>query len=137
MFGQPMLPPKQYIDSKRLDITILPFVWTYLYKDGNIQKAWEICNGSKQYGKAVTLAHTYSSCIKQPAAQLFYSLAVLQGVIIIGADASKALAEAPAPVAPLYMRINAQFCNWWTKHKRGTLFQNDGTTSETRTPRTP
>ena len=39
-------------------------------------------------------------------------------MIIIGADASNAFAEAPAPVAPLYMRIDAQFCNWWTKHKK-------------------
>ena len=68
MFGQLMPPPKQYINSKQLDITILPFVWTYLYKDGNIQKAQGTCNGCKRYGKAVTLAHTYASCIQQPAA---------------------------------------------------------------------
>ena len=39
VFGQPMPPPKCYINRKRVNITILPFVRTYLYKDGNIQKA--------------------------------------------------------------------------------------------------
>ena len=48
---------------------------------------------------------------------MFYSLAALENMIILGADASNAFAEAPAPVAPLYMKIDKQFRNWWTKHK--------------------
>ena len=64
MFGQPMPSPKQYSNGKHLDIIMLPFVWTYIYKDGNVQKACGTCNGGKQYGKAVTLAHTYASCIE-------------------------------------------------------------------------
>ena len=74
----------------------------------------------------MTLAHTYASCIKQPAARLFYSLAALKGMIIIVADASNAFAKALAPVAPLYMKINAQFCNWWTKHKKMDPIPEDG-----------
>ena len=27
MFGNPIPPPKQYVDGKQVDITILPFVW--------------------------------------------------------------------------------------------------------------
>ena len=65
----------------------------------------------------MTLAHTYASCIEQPAARMFYSLAALENMIILGADASNAFTEAPAPVAPLYLKINEQFRNWWTKHK--------------------
>ena len=59
----------------------------------------------------------YASCIEQPAAKMFYSLAALENMIILGSDASNAFAEAPAPVAPLYLKINEQFRNWWTKHK--------------------
>ena len=118
MFGPPIPPPKHYDEKgNRVNITILPFVWTYLYKDGNKQKARGTCNGGRRYGKAVTLAHTYASCIEQPAARLFYSLAALENMIILGADASNAFAEAPAPVAPLYMKIDEQYRNWWTKHK--------------------
>ena len=39
-------------------------------------------------------------------------------MIISGTDASNAFTEAQAPVAPLYMRIDEQFWNWWTKHKQ-------------------
>ena len=119
MFGKPIPPPPPTFDAQgnKIEVTILPFVWTYLYKEGNIPKARGTCNGGKRYGKAVTLAHTYASCIEQPAARLFYALAALEGMIIHGADASNAFAEAPAPVSPLYMKIDDQFNNWWTKHK--------------------
>ena len=96
----------------------LPFVWTYLYKDNGIkiiQKARGTCNGGKRYGKAVTLAHTYASCVEQPASRLYYALAAMEGMTVIGADASNAFAEAPPPVSPLYMLIDDQFRNWWTK----------------------
>ena len=83
-----------------------PFVWTCPHKDGNRQKARGACNGGGQYGKAVTLAHTCASCVEQPAARLFHSLAALENVITLGADASDAFAEAPAPVAPLHMKID-------------------------------
>ena len=118
MFGPPMPRPNTK-DKKgnEINITILPFVWTYLYKNGTTPKARGTCNGGKQYRKAITLAHTYASCIEQPAAKMFYSLAALENMIILGADASNAFAEAPAPVAPLYMKINKHFRNWWTKHK--------------------
>jgi hypothetical protein len=52
MFGTPIRRPAQ--------ATVLPFVWTYLFKDGIKPKARGTCNGGKRYGKAVTLAHTYA-----------------------------------------------------------------------------
>ena len=48
MFQKLIPPPKQYSNGKQLDITVLPFVWTYLYMDGNVQKAHSTYNGSKQ-----------------------------------------------------------------------------------------
>ena len=68
MFGKPIPPPPPTKDANgnTIEVTILPFVWTYLYKEGTIPKAQGTCNGGKRYGKAVTLAHTYASCIKEP-----------------------------------------------------------------------
>jgi hypothetical protein len=107
MFGAPIRrPPKA---------TVLPFVWTYLFKDGTQPKARGTCNGGKRYGRAVTLAHTYASCVEQPGARIFWSLAALHGMTALGADAGNAFAEAPPPVEPFYMEIDEQFRTWWTE----------------------
>jgi hypothetical protein len=50
MFGTPIRRPAQ--------ATVLPFVWTYLFKDSIKPKICRTCNSGKRYGKAVTLAHT-------------------------------------------------------------------------------
>jgi hypothetical protein len=107
MFGKPINRP--------LKSTVLPFVWTYLFKDGITPKARGTCNGGKRYGKAVTLAHTYASCVEQPGARIFWSLSALHGMTVLGADAGNAFAEAPPPVQPFYMAIDDQFRNWWTE----------------------
>ena len=108
MFGEPMPPPPPTTDANgnAAEVTILPFVWTHPHKEGTTPKAQGTCNGVKRHGKAVTLAHTYASCIEQPAAQLFCALTALEGMMIHGADASNAFAEAPAPVSPLCMKID-------------------------------
>jgi hypothetical protein len=107
MFGKPIRrPPKA---------TVLPFVWTYLFKDGVKPKARGTCNGGKRYGKAVTLAHTYASCVEQPGARIFWSLAALHGMTVLGADAGNAFAEAPPPIQPFYMAIDEQYKDWWTE----------------------
>ena len=60
MFGPPCPRPKQ--------ATVLPFVWSYYFKDEETRKARGTCNGGPRYGKAVTLAYTYAACVEQPAA---------------------------------------------------------------------
>jgi hypothetical protein len=107
IFGDPIPRPAK--------ATVLPFVWTYLFKDGIKPKACGTCNGGKRYGKAVTLAHTYASCVEQPGARIFWSLAALHGMTVLGADARNAFAEAPPPVQPFYMAIDEQFRTWWTE----------------------
>jgi hypothetical protein len=107
MFGEPIQRPSK--------ATVLPFVWTYLFKDGIKPKARGTCNGGKRYGKAVTLAHTYASCVEQPGARVFWSLSALHGMTVLGADAGNAFAEAPPPVQPFYMAIDDQFRTWWTE----------------------
>ena len=61
MFGDPIPqpPPKKDNDGKLKPPTVLPYVWTYLFKDGNKPKARGTCNGGKRYGRVITLAHTY------------------------------------------------------------------------------
>ena len=49
---------------------VLPFVRTYMLKEDPIttilkKKARATCNGRKKYGKAVTVAETYRTCVEQ------------------------------------------------------------------------
>ena len=52
-------------------MTVLPWVWTYLYKEDPITaieqaKAQGTCNGGPRYDEVVTLAETYAACVEQP-----------------------------------------------------------------------
>jgi hypothetical protein len=58
MFGEPIARPHK--------ATVLPFVWSYLFKDGVKPKARGTCNGGK--GEENAMAHTYASCVEQPGA---------------------------------------------------------------------
>jgi hypothetical protein len=64
MFGSP-IPRAEHA-------MVLPFVWNYSNKEDPItgapkRKARGTCNGGKRYGKAVTVALTYATCVEQPA----------------------------------------------------------------------
>ena len=88
MFGTPIPRPAPVRNDKGTLVhpTVLPFVCTYLLKDSVKPKARGTCNGGQQYGRAVTLAHTYVSCVEQPAARLFWALSAIEGMTVIGAD---------------------------------------------------
>ena len=99
---------------------MLPFVWTYSTKTdpltGNlIYKARATCNGGKRFGRAVTVAETYATCVEQPACRMFWAISAARNHIILGADAGNAFAEAPPPIEPFYMQVNDQFREWWTE----------------------
>ena len=109
MFGDPVRRPSGAI--------VLPFVWAYSIKIDSISgeliyKARGTCNGGKRYGKAVTMAETYATCVAQPACRLYWAITASEGLISIGADAGNAFAEAPPPVEPFYMAIDDQFHEW-------------------------
>ena len=98
--------------------TVLPFVWTYVLKQcpitgQMINKARATCNGCPRYGRAVTMAETYVTCVKQPACRMYWSLTASNNLIAMGADAGNAFAEAP-PLQKFFMRIDEQFRHWWT-----------------------
>ena len=68
MFGDPI--PRPFL------AIILPFVWTYLMKEDPLtgllrRKSRAACNGGKKYGKAVTAAETYATCVEQPACRVY------------------------------------------------------------------
>ena len=120
MFGDP-IPKRPPVKDKKGKLlgklkppTVLSFVWAYVMKDDTTEKARGTCNGDKRYGRAVTLAHTYASCVEQPASRMFWSLAALNGMTVIGADAGNAFAEADPSEDSLYMSIDDQYKHWWT-----------------------
>ena len=73
MFGDPV-PIKEWM-------TVLPWVWTYLYKEDPITaidqaKAQGTCNGGPRYSEAVTLAETNTACVEQPIQRLTWAISV-------------------------------------------------------------
>ena len=106
MFGKPMPRPKEG--------NILHLLWAYKIKDDKRLKARCVCNGNVKQKGTVTLDHTFAACLEQPGARIFYGIAAMKGLTIVGADASNAFAEAPAPKAPMFVCIDEAYREWWT-----------------------
>ena len=92
---------------------LLPLLWTYLIKDDGTRKARCVCNGSPRQRGSVTLANTYAGSLEQTGARIFWAATAINNFITIGADASNAFAEAPAPKAPLYVTIDKPYREWY------------------------
>ena len=64
MFGDPV--------KRTIDMVILPWVWTYLYKDteGKLNKdttkSRGTCNGGPRFCDKSSISETYASCVEQP-----------------------------------------------------------------------
>ena len=95
---------------------LLSLCWVYLIKSDGTLKARCVCNGSPRFRGTVTLAETYASSLDQTGGRCFWAAAAINNYVVIGADASNAFAEAPPPVAPLYVRIDENYKRWY-KHK--------------------
>ena len=109
MFGEPI----QMEDW----MTVLPWVWTCLYKEDPITalemaKARGTCNGGPQYGVAVTLAETYAACVEQPTHRLTWAISAALNLYCKGYDVDNAFAEAPALVDPFFMHPDDQYREW-------------------------
>ena len=98
-------------------LNILPMIWNYLVKSYGKKKARCVADGSPRQSGAITLAQTYAACLEQPSARIFWGTAALKNLQVYGCDCSNAFAEAPAPKAPLYLRIDKQYREWWENHK--------------------
>ena len=84
---------------------LLRLLGVYVLKDDGMRKACCVCNDAPNMAGSVTLAQTYAVAVDQTGAHLFLAKAALDNLIILGADASNAFAEAPAPVAMLTRSI--------------------------------
>lgn len=110
MFGTPCpLPP---------GANCLPLLWTYLIKDDGRKKARCVCNGAPSRSGSVTLGHTYAGSLEQCGNRIFWAAAALKNMVVYGADASNAFAEAPPPKAPLYVTVDQQYREWWASKSR-------------------
>ena len=114
-FGPPCeLPP---------GANVLNLLWTYTFKEHEQRrKARCVCNGSKNRRGCVTMAETFAHSLEQTGSRIFWAISALSNYVVVGADASNAFAEAPAPKAPLYVYIDKQFREWW-EHKGYTPLQ--------------
>ena len=100
------------------DINVLPMIWTYLVKSCGRKKARCVANGAPHLKGSVTLANTYAACLEQTAARVFWAIAAIQGKQVFGSDASNAFGEAPPPKAPLFLRVDQAYREWY-KHRTG------------------
>ena len=64
------------------------------------------------------LDETYANCVDQTSSRLFYAIAVVENMLIFGADVSNAFAEAPPPKQGFYIHPDRAFHEWWVKHKK-------------------
>ena len=107
MFGAPIRrPPKA---------NVLPLLWTYIIKTDGTKKARCVCNGSPCNKGTVTLDHTRAEALDQSGARTFWAISCLHNHVAVGADATNAFAEAPAPKAPLFVTIDRPFRTWWNE----------------------
>ena len=119
MFDDPATIPKANNTS------ILPMIWNYLIKNDGTKKARCVADGSPRQQGSITLANTYAACLEQPGSCLFWGITALKNLLAFGCDCSNAFAEAPAPKAPLYLKIDRSYRQWWEHEKGGKLPDKD------------
>jgi hypothetical protein len=79
------------------------------------RKARMVCGGSPRQG-TITLGHTFANSLDAPSERLFWAIVAKKGLTAYGADCSNAFAKAPPPAAPLFMRIDKAYRDWWDNH---------------------
>ena len=118
MFSSPTKLPTQH------GINVLAMIWVYLIKTCGRKKARCVANGNPHQKGSVTLANTYAACLEQAGARIFWATCAAKNKIVYGADMSNAFAEAPAPKAPLYLKVDIAYKNWWY-NKTGEQLEGD------------
>ena len=118
MFSPPAKLPNEH------GINVLAMIWVYIIKTCGRKKARCVANGNPQQKGSVTLANTYAACLEQAGARIFWATCALKNKLIFGSDMSNAFAEAPAPKAPLYLKVDIAYKNWWL-NKTGVQLEGD------------
>ena len=110
MFGNPCpLPP---------NANVLNLLWDYRIKDDGTYKARMVCNGRPSNRNTVVFGYTYAKSLDHVGARIFWATAAAKNLVVQGADASNAFAEADAPKHPLYVRVNEPYRDWWEQHMK-------------------
>ena len=108
MFGKPcQLPPSA---------NVLDLLWTYLIKSDGTLKARCVCNGQPKFKGTVIFGYTFTKMPDHVGSRIFWGTVAAKNLIVRGADASNAFAEASAPTIPLYARVDTQYREWY-QHK--------------------
>ena len=108
MFGEPCPLPS--------GANVLDLLWTYLVKVDGTKKARCVCNGQPKFKGTVVFGYTFAKMLDHVGSRIFWGTVASKNLIVRGADASNAFAEANAPEIPLYVRIDAQYKEWY-KHR--------------------
>ena len=105
MFGQPCQLP--------IGANVLDLLWTYLIKTDGTKKPRCVCNGQPKFKGTVIFGYTFAKMLDQVGSRIFWGTVAAKNLIVCGADASNAFAEANAPDIPLFVRIDNQYCEWY------------------------
>ena len=105
MFGHPCpLPP---------NANVLNLLWDYRIKDDGTYKARMVCNGKPSNKNTVVFGYTYAKSLDHVGSRIFWATVAAKNLVVQGADASNAFAEADGPKFPLYVRANDPYREWW------------------------
>ena len=104
--------------ASTLWLVVAYFDWISQAAVDGRKKARCTCDGSPRSGQVRILNETYTNCVDQTSARLFYGIAAAENLIVYGADVSNAFAEAPPPKQGFYIRPDRAFNEWWTIHKK-------------------
>jgi hypothetical protein len=108
-FGPPCELP---VNANCLDL-----LWCYNIKDNGTLKARCVCNGKPSNKNTAVFGYTFAKSLDQVGSRIFWATAAAKNMIVRGADASNAFAEADAPKIPLFVRIDQQYREWYAnKH---------------------
>ena len=114
MFGDPGLLP-----TEDTSYSIVLVIWVYIIKIDGRKKARCVANGVPNLMGTITITNTYAACIDQSACRLFLAIAAMNCKLVFGSDAVNAFAESPPPKAPLYLKFDEAYRNWYKhKHKK-------------------
>jgi dUTP pyrophosphatase len=104
-FGPPCQLP---VNANCLDL-----LWCYNIKDNGTLKARCVCNGKPSNKNTAVFGYTFAKSLDQVGSRIFWATAAAKNMMVRGADASNAFAEADAPKIPLYVRIDQQYREWY------------------------
>ena len=101
-----------------LNANVLNLLWDYRIKDNGTYKARMVCNGRPSNKNTVVFGYTYAKSLDHVGVRIFWATAAAKNLIVQGADASNAFAEADPPKHPLYVRVNEPYRQWWTERQK-------------------